>query len=108
MSELITHVTDADFENEVLKSELPVLVDFWAAWCGPCRAIAPTIEELAHEFAGKVKMTKLDVDSNQKTAIQYNIRSIPTLMVFKAGDVVATQLGAVSKGVINKMLEQAL
>ncbi len=108
MSELITHVSDSDFENVVLKSELPVLVDFWAAWCGPCRAIAPTVEELAHEFSGKVKVTKLDVDSNQKTAIHYNIRSIPTLMVFKAGDVVATQLGAVSKGAISKMLEQAL
>ena len=91
------HVTDADFDSVVLKSEIPVLIDFWAAWCGPCKLIGPIVEELAGEYAGKFKICKLDVDNNQKTAFQYGIRSIPTVLIFKNGEVVDSILGAVPK-----------
>ncbi|MCO5249820.1 MAG: thioredoxin [Candidatus Kapabacteria bacterium] len=91
------HVTDADFDAVVLKSDIPVLIDFWAAWCGPCKLIAPIVEELAGEYAGKFKICKLDVDNNQKTAFQYGIRSIPTVLIFKNGEVVDSILGAVPK-----------
>ncbi|MBE2188301.1 MAG: thioredoxin [Desulfobulbaceae bacterium] len=91
------HVTDADFDSVVLKSDIPVLIDFWAAWCGPCKLIAPIVEELAGEYAGKFKICKLDVDNNQKTAFQYGIRSIPTVLIFKNGEVVDSILGAVPK-----------
>lgn len=90
-------VTDANFEQQVLKSNLPVLVDFWATWCGPCRMIAPVIEELAGEYAGKAVIAKLDVDANQETAARYGISSIPTLLVFKNGQVVDKVVGATSK-----------
>ncbi|PKL86175.1 MAG: thioredoxin [Ignavibacteriae bacterium HGW-Ignavibacteriae-1] len=91
------HVTDADFDSVVLKSDIPVLIDFWAAWCGPCKLIGPIVEELAGEYAGKFKICKLDVDNNQKTAFQYGIRSIPTILIFKNGEVVDSILGAVPK-----------
>jgi thioredoxin 1 len=91
------HVTDADFDSVVLKSDIPVLIDFWAAWCGPCKLIAPIVEELAGEYAGKFKICKLDVDNNQKTAFQYGIRSIPTVLIFKNGEVVDSILGAVPR-----------
>jgi thioredoxin 1 len=96
--------TDGNFEQEVLKSEEPVLIDFWAVWCGPCRTIAPIIEELATEFEGKVKVGKVDVDSNPYIASQYGIRSIPTLLIFKNGVIVEQMVGAAPKQEIIKML----
>jgi len=91
------HLTDATFDNEVLKSAVPVVVDFWAEWCGPCRMIAPIMEELANEYDGKVKIGKLDVDSNQQSSIKYGVRSIPTVLFFKGGDLVDSIIGAVPK-----------
>lgn len=90
-------VTDANFETEVIKSDKPVLIDFWAVWCGPCKMIAPTVEEIAKEYDGKLKVCKLDVDSNPQTAMKYGIRSIPTLLIVKGGQVVEQMVGAVPK-----------
>ncbi|HUL59329.1 MAG TPA: thioredoxin [Anaeromyxobacteraceae bacterium] len=98
---------DTTFDKEVLKSDIPVLVDFWATWCGPCKAIAPTVEELAKQYKGKVKVAKMDVDEHQQVPQQYGIRSIPTLLVFKGGRVVDTIIGAVSKGKIEDALKKA-
>lgn len=92
-------ITDANFDTEVLNSNVPVLIDFWATWCGPCRMIAPIVEELATEFEGKVKIGKLDVDDNQQTAIKYGVRSIPTVLLIKGGEVKDTIIGAVPKSV---------
>ncbi|RTK99552.1 MAG: thioredoxin TrxA [Proteobacteria bacterium] len=97
MSNLL-HVTDASFEAEVLKSDLPVVVDFWAEWCGPCRMIAPVLEALAQEYAGKVKIVKVNVDENSVSAATYGVRGIPTLLLFKAGNVLDTKVGALPKG----------
>lgn len=101
-------VTDATFEQEVLNSDVPVLLDFWAPWCGPCRMIAPILDELADEFAGKAKVVKVNVDDNPETAAKFGIRSIPTLLVFKNGEVVATQVGGVPKSQLASLIEQAL
>ena len=98
-------VTDATFEEEVLKSSKPVIVDYWAEWCGPCRMIAPTIDAVATEYAGKVKVGKVDVDTNNSTASRYNVFSIPTLLLFKNGQVVEQRVGAVGKSEVLKMLE---
>ncbi len=97
-------LTDATFEEEVLKSEIPVLVDFWAPWCGPCRAMGPVIDEMANEYEGKVKISKMNVDENQATPSKYGIRAIPTLILFKGGEVVEQITGAVSKSSIKEMI----
>ena len=97
MSDNIVHVTDASFETDVLQSDTPALVDFWAEWCGPCKMIAPILDEIADEYAGKITICKVDVDSNTESAAKFNVRGIPTLLVFKNGTVEATKVGALSK-----------
>ena len=97
MSGKIQHVSDAEFESKVLRSETPVLVDFWAEWCGPCKMIAPVLDELAREYEGRLTVAKLNIDDNPATPPRYGIRGIPTLMLFKNGNVEATKVGAVSK-----------
>lgn len=99
-------VTDADFENTVLKSAVPVLVDFWAPWCGPCRAVGPIVDELATEFSGNILVVKMNVDENPVTPTKYGIRAIPTLIIFKAGEIVEQITGAVTKNTIKDMLTQ--
>jgi thioredoxin 1 len=101
-------ITDDNFQNEVTNSNQPVLIDFWAAWCGPCRIIAPIVEELASEYQGKVKIGKLDVDDNQQTAIKYGVRSIPTLLIFKDGKLKDTIIGAVPKSHIVQKLNAVI
>ena len=104
-SENILTFTDSEFDTQVLKSEVPVLVDFWAEWCGPCRQMSPTIDLIASEYAGKAKVGKLNVDHNGQTAMRYNIRGIPTLLLFKGGQVVEQKVGAVGKSDVQKMLD---
>ncbi|WP_147695746.1 thioredoxin TrxA [Vogesella mureinivorans] len=97
MSDLILHVTDDSFEQQVLKAETPVLVDYWAEWCGPCKMIAPILDDVAKEYAGRLVVAKLNIDQNEATPPKFGIRGIPTLMLFKGGEVAATKVGALSK-----------
>ena len=105
MSDRIVHVTDGSFEEDVLKAEDPVLVDYWAEWCGPCKAIAPVLGEIAEEYAGRLKIAKLNIDENPSTPPKYGIRGIPTLMLFKDGNVEATKVGALSKSQLAAFLD---
>jgi len=104
----LLHVSDKNFADEVLNADLPVLVDFWATWCGPCRSISPMVEELANEFTGRIKVTKLNVDENPATPSQYGVRGIPTLILFKGGKVIDQIVGAVPKVRLVAMIEKAL
>jgi len=106
VSDKIVHVSDDSFEREVLQSDKPVLVDFWAEWCGPCKMIAPILDEIADEYDGRIKVAKLDIDDNPQTPPKYGIRGIPTLMLFKNGEVEATKVGALSKSQLTAFLDQ--
>ena len=108
MSDKIVHVSDEAFESDVLNADQPVLVDYWAEWCGPCKMIAPVLEEIAEEYAGKVKIAKLNIDENPQTPQKFNIRSIPTLLLFNGGSVAAQQVGAVNKAQLKSFLDQHL
>lgn len=107
-NELIKHVSDSSFETDVLKSDKPVLVDFWAEWCGPCKAIAPTLDELATQYDGKLQIAKVNVDDNQAIPAKFGIRGIPTLMVFKGGQLAATKVGAMTKSQLAQFIDQQL
>ena len=107
-SEHIINVGDADFQNQVISSENPVLVDFWATWCGPCRALAPILEDLSNEYVGRVKIAKVDVDSNQSTAAQFGVRSIPTLLLFKDGQVISNRAGAAPKAALQSWIDESI
>ena len=107
MSEVL-HINDADFETTVVQSDIPVLVDFWAPWCGPCKMIAPILDEIAPEFEGKAKIVKINVDDNQLVAGQFGVRSIPTLLLFKNGQLVATQVGSLPKNQLAAFINQHL
>ena len=108
MSENIIKVTDESFEQDVLQSDVPVLVDYWAEWCGPCKMIAPVLEEMADDYAGRLKIAKLNIDENEQTPPKYNIRGIPTLMLFKNGNVDATKVGALSKSQLTAFIDSNL
>ena len=104
-SDLIKHISDTSFEADVLKADKPVLVDYWAEWCGPCKMIAPILDDVSKEYAGKLKVAKLNIDENQATPPKFGIRGIPTLMIFKNGNVEATKVGALSKSQLNAFID---
>lgn len=108
MSDAIQYVSDATFESAVLQADLPVLLDYWAEWCGPCKMIAPILDEIAGEYAGKLRVAKLNIDENQQTPGKYGVRGIPTLMLFKGGEVIATKVGALSKSQLSAFLADNL
>lgn len=108
VSDKITHTSDAAFQKDVLDSDTPVLLDFWAEWCGPCKSIAPVLDQLADQYDGKLKVVKINIDENQNTPRQFGVRGIPTLMVFKGGKVEATQIGAVGKSQLDQMIQKAI
>ena len=108
MTEHIVHISDESFDKEVLQSERPVLIDYWAEWCGPCKMIAPVLDEIATEYSDRLKVVKLNIDDNPQTPPKYGIRGIPTLMIFKNGQVEATKVGAVSKAQLTAFLEDSL
>ena len=108
MSADIIHVTDSSFENEVLKSEMPVMLDFWAEWCGPCKAIAPVLQELAKEYNGKIIVAKMNVDQNPSTPQKYAVRGIPTLMIFQNGNVIGTKVGQASKSQLSAFIDSTI
>lgn len=108
MGEKIVHVTDGSFQTDVLGADVPVLVDFWAAWCGPCKMIAPLLDQVAEEYDGKVRVCKVDVDANPQTAAKFSVRGIPTLMLFKGGQLEATKVGALSKSQLTDFINNNL
>lgn len=105
---LIKNISDASFEADVLKSDLPVLVDYWAEWCGPCRSIAPILDELAEQYQGKLQICKMNVDENRETPAKFGIRGIPTLMIFKGGELAQTQVGAAGKAQLQALIDKHL
>ena len=108
MSDLVLHIGDADFQQEVLQSSIPVLVDFWATWCGPCQALAPTLDEIADDYQVKIKVVKIDIDQNPESAAQYNVRSIPTLLIFKNGNVEDSKIGLQSKSQLAAFIDSTI
>lgn len=108
MSDKVIHVSDAEFDSQVLNSSEPVLVDFWAEWCGPCKMISPMVDEIAQSYEGRLKVAKINIDQNQQTPRTYAVRGIPTLMLFKDGKVQATQVGAVSKAQLTQLIDRTI